>query len=56
LFGFLAGFLALVPFVAFFYGPKIRAKSMFSRKLIAEEEKMRKAQEAWGQDTKSRTA
>jgi hypothetical protein len=54
-FGFLAALLAIVPFVAFFYGPKIREKSLFSRKVIAEEERMRRAQEDWGQD-KPRTA
>lgn len=41
LFGCLAAILAVVPFVAFRWGPQIRARSPMSRKLVAEEERMR---------------
>lgn len=40
LFGCIAALLAVVPFIAFFYGPKIRAKSKFSKMLALEEEKL----------------
>jgi hypothetical protein len=35
--GAFATILALVPFVAFIYGPKIRARSKYSRLLISKE-------------------
>lgn len=37
LFGCLAGVLALVPFVAFYYGPRIRGRSKLSRQMMEEE-------------------
>ncbi|RXK37531.1 hypothetical protein M231_05252 [Tremella mesenterica] len=37
LFGSIAAVLAIVPFVAFFYGPIIRARSPYSKLLMAEE-------------------
>lgn len=40
LFGCLATILAVIPFVAFFYGPKIRKHSAFA-KALAEEERVR---------------
>jgi hypothetical protein len=40
LFGCLATILAVIPFIAFFYGPKIRAHSNFA-KTLAEEERRR---------------
>lgn len=41
LFGCLAAVLAVVPFIAFRWGPQIRARSPMSRKLLQEEERMR---------------
>ncbi|KAG8932743.1 hypothetical protein FRC02_000644 [Tulasnella sp. 418] len=38
LFGFIAAALAVIPFVLFFWGPKIRARSRFARKMAALEE------------------
>jgi hypothetical protein len=40
LFGCLATILAVIPFIAFFYGPKIRQHSAFA-KALAEEERVR---------------
>jgi hypothetical protein len=40
IFGCIAAVLAVVPFVAFFYGPQIRARSRYSKQLM-EEERMR---------------
>lgn len=37
IFGCLAAALALVPFVAFYKGPQIRARSKYSRELMKEE-------------------
>ena len=37
LFGCIASVLAAVPFVAFWYGPQIRARSRYSKLLMAEE-------------------
>jgi type II secretory pathway component PulM len=55
LMGGVAALLALVPFVAFFYGPQIRARSKYSRELMAQErealEKEREAREKRGMDT-----
>ena len=39
LFGLVAALLAAVPFVGFFYGPQIRARSKFSKLLLEEERK-----------------
>lgn len=41
LFGCLATILAVIPFIAFFYGPKIRKHSTFAKALAAEEERLR---------------
>ncbi|KAJ9105073.1 hypothetical protein QFC19_003705 [Naganishia cerealis] len=41
LFGGLAAILAVVPFLAFFYGPQIRKGSKFAKTLAAEEERLR---------------
>jgi hypothetical protein len=53
--GAIATILALVPFVAFFYGPAIRARSKYSRMLMAQEreaiEKERMDREKQGMDT-----
>lgn len=35
--GGVAAFLALVPFIAFFYGPQIRERSKYSRELMRAE-------------------
>lgn len=40
MFGCLATILAVIPFVAFFYGPRIRQHSAFA-KALAEEERVR---------------
>jgi len=39
LLGIFAGALAPIPFVLFFWGPEIRARSKFARQLIGEEAK-----------------
>jgi len=53
--GAFAAVLALVPFVAFIYGPQIRARSKYSRLLMAQEreaiEKEREEREKQGMDT-----
>jgi hypothetical protein len=50
LFGCLATLLAVVPFVAFFYGPEIRKRSKFARALAVEEERVsREKEEARGE-------
>jgi hypothetical protein len=41
LFGCLATILAVIPFIGFFYGPKIRKHSNFAKALAAEEERSR---------------
>ncbi|KAJ9107641.1 hypothetical protein QFC21_001101 [Naganishia friedmannii] len=41
LFGGLAAILAVIPFVAFFYGPQIRKGSKFAKTLAAEQERLR---------------
>jgi hypothetical protein len=40
LFGCLATLLAIIPFIAFFYGPQIRKRSKFAKALAAEEERI----------------
>jgi hypothetical protein len=42
LFGCIGALLGAVPFVAFFYGPKIRSRSKFSRLLVEEEERLQR--------------
>lgn len=55
LMGGIASVLALVPFVAFFYGPQIRARSPFSRQLMDDErqeiEDEKKKRDAYGMDS-----
>jgi hypothetical protein len=41
LFGCLASVLAAVPVFAFWFGPRIRARSKFSKKLLADEERLK---------------
>jgi hypothetical protein len=48
LFGCLATLLAVVPFVAFFYGPQIRKRSKFAIALAIEEKRL--AQEKEGRE------
>lgn len=48
LFGCVAALLAVVPFIGFFYGPQIRARSKFSKLLLEEERKA--AEEKLGRD------
>ncbi|KAI5451207.1 hypothetical protein NCC49_002083 [Naganishia albida] len=45
LFACLATLLAVVPFVAFFYGPEIRRRSKFAKALAVEEERLQKVKE-----------
>ena len=40
IFACVAGLLAIVPFVAFYKGPQIRARSPLSKMLMAEEQRM----------------
>lgn len=40
LFGCLATLLAIIPFIAFFYGPQIRKRSKFAIALAAEEKRI----------------
>ncbi|KAJ9108018.1 hypothetical protein QFC20_003587 [Naganishia adeliensis] len=45
LFACLATLLAIVPFIAFFYGPEIRKRSKFAKALAVEEERIQKVKE-----------
>lgn len=45
LFGAIGALLAVVPFIGFFYGPQIRARSKFSKLLMEEEQKAAEAKE-----------
>lgn len=45
LFACLASLLAVVPFIAFFYGPEIRKRSKFAKALAVEGERVQRVKE-----------